>query len=68
MAEPVEINFVYIATYKRITRLDLKIPSRVSPEAKDLIQKVSEGLIPSEREINVNYDVPSTSTAPTTRS
>ena len=29
------------ATYKRIQRVDLKIPSKVSPEARDLITKVS---------------------------
>ncbi|KAI1786844.1 kinase-like protein [Ganoderma leucocontextum] len=30
----------YNATYKRIQRVDLKIPSKVSPEARDLITKL----------------------------
>ena len=32
-----------VATYKRIAKVDLKIPSKVSPEARDLIIKVSDG-------------------------
>lgn len=34
-------NFL-LATYKRIARVDLKIPSKVSPEARDLITRVSK--------------------------
>jgi aurora kinase len=35
------------ATYKRIARVDLKIPDSVSPEARDLIQKVHALVSPS---------------------
>lgn len=31
---------VLLATYKRIARVDLKIPPKVSPEARDLIIRV----------------------------
>ncbi|PSR80464.1 hypothetical protein PHLCEN_2v6721 [Hermanssonia centrifuga] len=39
-APPFEDLSGYNATYKRIARVDLKIPPKVSPEARDLITKV----------------------------
>ncbi|KAI0642996.1 kinase-like protein [Trametes meyenii] len=39
-APPFEDLSGYNATYKRIARVDLKIPSKVSPEARDLITKL----------------------------
>ncbi|KIP04241.1 hypothetical protein PHLGIDRAFT_31450 [Phlebiopsis gigantea 11061_1 CR5-6] len=39
-APPFEDLSGYNATYKRIARVDLKIPSKVSPEANDLIIKL----------------------------
>ncbi|GBE85210.1 Serine/threonine-protein kinase ark1 [Sparassis crispa] len=39
-APPFEDLTGYNATYKRIAKVDLKIPSRVSPEARDLIAKL----------------------------
>ncbi len=34
------LTVLNVATYKRIARVDLKIPPKVSPEARDLITKV----------------------------
>ncbi|KAI0330816.1 kinase-like protein [Cubamyces sp. BRFM 1775] len=39
-APPFEDLSGYNATYKRIARVDLKIPSKVSPEARDLITRL----------------------------
>ncbi|TBU46269.1 kinase-like protein [Dichomitus squalens] len=39
-APPFEDLSGYNATYKRIQRVDLKIPSKVSPEARDLITRL----------------------------
>lgn len=43
---PFEEPSSYRATYKRIASVDLKVPEFVSPEAKDLITKVSNDWIP----------------------
>ena len=38
---PFEDHTSYKATYRRIAKVDLKVPDYVSPEAKDLITKVN---------------------------